>query len=457
MYAVVDIETTGGKYNEEGITEIAIYKFDGHDIVDQFISLVNPEIPIQPFVIKLTGINNGMLTNAPKFFEVAKRIIEITKGCILVAHNAKFDYRILRTEFRRLGYDFEQETLCTVELSKKLIPDQDSYSLGKLTKALGIPLSSRHRADGDALATVKLFKLLLQKDTDKDIIKANVKTKPKSSLDTKLIRIMEELPSSTGVYYIHNDDGDIIYVGKSKNIRKRMNQHFTNQTTKGREMQKEVQAVTFEYTGNELIALLRENQDIKKFKPKYNQVLKNSVFKYGLYQSVTEEGYIKLYYSKIQLKKQPITTFTNRNQAKSFMERIVEDFALCENYLGMSTNTSSCFNHSIKKCHGACLKEEAVEDYNKRVQQLITHHSFSENNMLVIDVGRSVSEKSAVLIQNGIFKGVAYFDLNHQVSKLDIIKSLITPMEDNRDAQHIIQSYMRRNKKLKIVQLEAQV
>ena len=152
MYAILDIETTGGKYNEEGITEIAIYKFDGEKVVDQFISLINPERPIQPFVVGLTGINNEMLRNAPKFYEVAKRIVEITTNCIIVAHNAKFDYRILRTEFKRLGFDFQRKSLCTVELSKKLIPDMPSYSLGKLVRALGIPLSDRHRANGDAQA-----------------------------------------------------------------------------------------------------------------------------------------------------------------------------------------------------------------------------------------------------------------------------------------------------------------
>ena len=136
MYAIVDIETTGGKYNEEGITEVAIYKFDGHEIVDQFISLVNPEKDIQEFVVRLTGINNAMLRNAPKFYEIAKRIIEITENCTIVAHNASFDYRILKMEFDRLGYDFQRNTLCTVELSQELIKDENSYSLGKLTKSL---------------------------------------------------------------------------------------------------------------------------------------------------------------------------------------------------------------------------------------------------------------------------------------------------------------------------------
>ena len=237
MYAILDIETTGGQFNEEGITEIAIYKFDGHEIVDQFISLVNPEIPIQPFVVKLTGINNAMLRSAPKFFEVAKRIIEITTDCVLVAHNASFDYRILRTEFRRLGYDFNLKTLCTVELSQKLLPEQPSHSLGKLVRALGIPMADRHRASGDAMATVKLFKLLLEKDVEKTIIKELIKTEIEKGIAPKLLDIVQSMPSKTGIYYIHNDKGNLIYIGKSRNIKKRINQHFTGKSNKCKKIQ----------------------------------------------------------------------------------------------------------------------------------------------------------------------------------------------------------------------------
>ena len=234
MYAILDIETTGGKYNEEGITEIAIYKFDGHQIVDQFFTLVNPEKNIQPFVINLTGINNQMLRNAPKFHEVAKRIIEITDNCIIVAHNAQFDNRILSTEFDRLGYPFEKNMLCTVELSKKLIPDLPSYSLGKLVRSLGIPITDRHRAQGDAKATVELFKLLLEKDIEKVIISDTIKKDPKRQLEPKLLDIIESAPTKTGVYYMHRKNGKIIYVGKSKNIKKRLIQHFTNDNKKSK-------------------------------------------------------------------------------------------------------------------------------------------------------------------------------------------------------------------------------
>ena len=294
MYAILDIETTGGKYNEEGITEIAIYRFDGHKIVDQFCSLVNPERSIQPFVVNLTGINNNMLRNAPKFYEVAKRIIEITNGCTLVAHNAKFDNRILTTEFDRLGYEFDLNTLCTVELAKNLIPDLPSYSLGKLVRTLGIPLSDRHRAQGDAKATVSLFKLLLSKDTSKEIVQTLVRKDPKRQLEPKLLDLILAAPTTVGVYYIHREDGKIIYIGKSKNLKKRLTQHFTNDNRKSKNIQLEVATVTYEETGNDLIAQLKESEEIKRNKPMYNRALRKTLFSYQLSSFTDTNGYINL-------------------------------------------------------------------------------------------------------------------------------------------------------------------
>ena len=240
MYAILDIETTGGKFNEEGITEIAIYRHNGLEITDQFISLVNPEREIQPFVQKLTGINSKMLRSAPRFFEVAKRIIEITEDCLVVAHNADFDYRILRTEFKRLGYNFEKKSICTVSLSQELLSNMDSYKLGKLVRSLGIPISDRHRAQGDALATVKLFELLLEKDSSKEILKSQVKALHGERVQSKYLKIIEELPVSSGVYYLHNAAGEIIYIGKSNNIQKRVRNHLTGRTIKALKIQRKI-------------------------------------------------------------------------------------------------------------------------------------------------------------------------------------------------------------------------
>ena len=453
MYAILDIETTGGKYNEEGITEIAIYKYDGHKVVDQFISLINPEREIQPFVVNLTGINSNMLRSAPKFYEVAKRIVEITEDCVLVAHNAQFDYRILSTEFKRLGFDFERKSLCTVELAKDLIPNQPSYSLGKLVRSLGIPVADRHRAAGDAMATVKLFKMLLDKDSSKGIIQELVKSNPKHQLEPRHIDIIKELPSVTGVYYIHKSDGEIIYIGKSNNIKKRINQHFTNTNLKSKKIQALVAAVTYEATGSELVALLKESEEIKRNKPIFNRAQRRKIFTHALYSFVDEHGYINLKIDVADGRKSPITTFANRQSGKSFIEAAINEFNLCQKLTGVYKTKTSCFKYDIKECDGACIQKEAPEDYNRRVQQLIDKNSYKSKNLVVIDKGRDIDERSAILIENGVYNGLGYYNLNYQINNIEVLQSIITPMENNRDTQHIIQSYLRKKKGLKIVHL----
>ena len=132
-YAIVDIETTGGSPKSSKITEIAIYKHDGKEVIDEFVTLINPEMPIPPFIVNLTGINDEMVKDSPKFYEIAKDIVEFTKDCVFVAHNVGFDYGIIRHEFRSLGFDYRRPHLCTVRASRYVIPGHDSYSLGKLT------------------------------------------------------------------------------------------------------------------------------------------------------------------------------------------------------------------------------------------------------------------------------------------------------------------------------------
>ncbi|MUV02192.1 exonuclease [Flavobacterium rakeshii] len=454
MYAILDIETTGGQYNEEGITEIAIYKYDGHEVVDQFISLVNPEKPIQPFVVKLTGINNAMLRSAPKFYEVAKRIIEITEGCIIVAHNSQFDYRVLRTEFNRLGYNYERQSLCTVELSQKLLPEQKSHSLGKLVRALGIPMSDRHRATGDAMATVHLFKLLLSKDTTKEIVKSLIKTDQKKGIPPKLFDILEGIPAVTGLYYIYKENGDLIYIGKSRNIKKRLHQHFTATSGKSKRIQRDTYAVKYEETGSELIALLKECQEIKVNKPVYNRAQKKTVFPWSVYVEKNSEGYLCLSLQKTDGRKKEIISFSSATDGKNALHRIVEQYNLCKKINGLeSPSKPSCFGLELNTCNGACVGNESVEEYNKRVQEFVDNNSFYNQSMIIIDRGRTVEERSAVLIEKGEYKGYAFYNLNYQITKPDILKNILIPMDNNRDAKNIIKSYIRKKKALKIVRL----
>lgn len=390
-----------------------------------------------------------MLRNAPKFYEVAKRIVEITEDCILVAHNAQFDYRILCTEFKRLGFEFIRPSLCTVELSKDLIPQQPSYSLGKLVRSLGIPVTDRHRASGDALATVKLFQMLLDKDTTKSIIQQSIRLNPKLQLEPKLLDILETLPTVTGVYYIHKSDGEIIYIGKSNNIKKRVNQHFTSTNQKSKKIQAHVTAVTYEETGSELVALLKESEEIKRIKPIYNRALRRTIFTHALYSFIDDNGYINLKIDVADLRKNPITTFTNRESGKSFVNKSVEEFRLCQKLAGLYKTKTSCFNYDVKTCDGACIEKEPTETYNQRVEALIHKNSYRNKNMVIIDKGRDIDERSAILIENGVFKGLGFFNLNYQINNIEVLTSIITPMQNNRDTQHIIQNYLRRNKHVK--------
>ncbi|MBC7827234.1 MAG: 3'-5' exonuclease [Chitinophagaceae bacterium] len=168
MYAIIDIETTGNTYKTGKITEIAIFIHDGFGIVDSFTTLINPECYISPFITRLTGINNEMVRDAPRFYEVAKKIVEITNDKIFVAHNVSFDYKFIKEEFNQLGYLYERPTLCTVRMGRKYIPGHRSYSLGNICGELGISINGRHRAAGDALATVKLFEMILDRKAQKE-------------------------------------------------------------------------------------------------------------------------------------------------------------------------------------------------------------------------------------------------------------------------------------------------
>lgn len=420
--------------------------------MDQFISLVNPEREIQPFVVNLTGINSKMLRTAPKFYEVAKRIVEITEDCIIVAHNAEFDYRILRTEFSRLGFDYKRKTLCTVELAQEIMPEQESYSLGKLTRSLGIPVTDRHRASGDAVATVKLFKMLLARDLNKHIIQDAVKAEPKYQMATNLKSIITDLPSITGVFYFHDTFGKIIYIGRSKNIRSRVNQHFTSTNTHSKKIQKQVAAVTYEATGNELVAMLKENAEIKLNKPVFNKT-RRSTFTSALYSFTDDDGYVHLKIGAVDGRKNAIATFSNYQSGKKFLHKAIEKYTLCPKLVGLDASKTHCFKYPINECKGACIQVESPDDYNIRIQHLIAENNYEGQDLLIVDKGRVLEERSVLLIENGIFKGLGFYDLNFQITNKKVLDSIITPMTDTKETKHIIQNYLRKTKQVKIIQL----
>jgi DNA polymerase-3 subunit epsilon len=441
MYAIVDIETTGGSATSSRITEIAIFLFDGQKVVDEFTTLINPECYIPPMITNLTGITNKMVANAPKFFEVARRIAEITEGATFVAHNVQFDYRFVQAEFKRLGFDYTRNTLCTVRLSRKHIPGYPSYSLGNLCSNLGISISGRHRASGDALATVKLFEKLLAIAPDLSSGIENSNSLP-PNLKAETI---SSLPESTGVYFLYNSSGDIIYIGKSVNIRKRVLDHTSRPTTKrAAEMLQQIADIGFEVTGSELIALIVEADSIKKHLPKYNKRGRRANSYVGLYSFIDSNGYINLLIDKVSAKGEPLTTFDNADEAQSYLYRLVSEYDLCQKLCGLYKSNSACFHHQIGQCKGACVGQEPSSEYNYRASRAINSIGLGSDSFLLIDRGRNNDEKSFVKVVNGSIEGFGYFNPDYIGNSANLLSESVTPCGNHRDALMVVRSFLRK-------------
>jgi DNA polymerase-3 subunit epsilon len=452
MYAVVDIETTGGSARLEKITEIAVYIHDGTRIIDEYTTLINPERNIPYFITSLTGITNEMVEDAPKFYEVARKIVELTEGNVFVAHNARFDYAFIRQEFSLLGYNFKRTLIDTVALSRRLLPGHRSYSLGNLCNDLGIEITGRHRASGDALATVRLLELLLEKDKalkSGSLMKNRKAARLNPALD--LLKLAD-IPEDPGIYYFYDEKGEIIYIGKSRNLSQRINSHLSNNTS-GREMEMRsmIADISWELTGSELIALLLESAEIKKNKPQFNRAQRRTGFRWGIYSRTDDNGYIRFEYRNVNDEDIPLSLFTSRDRARGKLEQIISNYGLCQKLCGMYDTDGPCFHRQVSMCRGACCGEEEPRSYNERALMALDEFIFRERNFFIIDRGRDNEERSAVKIVNGKYAGFGYFNINDVGFGLTAVHDCIRTAADNRDIQVIIKGYLKNHRVERII------
>jgi len=451
VYAIVDIETTGGQPKDSKITEIGIVISDGTKVIDRYETLVNPERDIPYFVTKLTGINSRMVANAPKFYEVANEIVEKTKDLIFVAHNASFDYNHIRKEFKELGFEYKRDTVCTVQLSRRVIPDQDSYSLGKLCKSLGISHPNQHRALNDAIATSELLHLCLSKNKGEldNIRNTNI-------LYDRLN--VHDLPNKTGIYYFLNHSDDVIYIGKSKNIRQRVKTHLSNyQTNKGQRIVEQIDKVDYEILGSELISLLKESSEIKKYSPVYNRQQRKKLAAWSTYAYIANDGYYRIAISNNLVKDAiHINGHSSKQAAQESLFKWTDKYGLCQKLCGLdkAKDNDPCFHYGLKQCNGACCGKENSENYNEKVQQLIDDQEIPDKSFYIIDRGRHNEEKSCVKIENGRYIGFGFFDRSFHYSSLLELDDYIEVYEDNRDVRTIIRSFIQQKKVRKIIPLE---
>ena len=449
MYSIVDIETTGNGYKGSKITEISIFVFDGEKVVNEFTTLVNPETRIPPFITNLTGITDAMVRTAPKFYEVAKKIEEITKDTVFVAHNVNFDYNIIQAEFKSLGFDFKRKKLCTVRLSRKIIPGLNSYSLGNICNYENIEIAARHRARGDAEATTILFKKLLERDNN-FTVNSFLNSKSRQATLPPLLdkKVVDDLPETFGVYYFKNSEKEVIYVGKANNIKQRVISHFYDKKKKEQTMCLETADISFTKSGSELLALLHESSEIKRIYPKYNRAQRRAGEAIGLFSYEDQKGILHLAYNRLKLVPNPMTKYYNVAEARNHLESLCQEFELCPKYCHLQTNVTNCFHYQIKECKGICCDKESVESYNLRVIKAIESVGLKAENLVIKENGRTENEIGFALILDGIYKGFGYVDM-HQDEQLENPEDYLFFVElqkDNRDVQRILTSYLKKDK-----------
>jgi len=412
LYAVVDIETTGGHASANGITEVAINIHDGNQVVESFSTLVNPGIPIPEYITALTGIDDSMLVDAPTFSDVALQIYQLLHDKVFVAHNVNFDYSFLKHHLDKAGFDLQCRKLCTVRLSRKLIPGKSSYSLGKLCSSLNISIQNRHRAAGDADATSILFNLLLEHDMEGVIAEMLKKTSKEQVLPPNLNKeSFLRLPNQPGVYYFKDAKGKIVYVGKAKDLKKRVASHFTgNKANKQRQdFLKNIHHIDYVLCGTELMALILEANEIKRLWPENNRAMKRYEHKYDLCIFEDQNGYLRLGIDKHRTNNKAIQSFNSLLEGYNFLNLLIDKYQLCNKLCYLQKTATRCKAHENGQCFGACSSIETVSVYNKKLNAAIDDIQQTQPSFALVDEGREADEISCLLIEKGKFYGMGYF------------------------------------------------
>ncbi|MFN8292055.1 MAG: exonuclease domain-containing protein [Chitinophagaceae bacterium] len=446
MYAIVDIETTGAYAAANGITEISIQLSDGTSVTGQYNTLINPGQPIPPYITAMTGITNQMVEQAPRFEEVAENIYRLLHDRIFIAHNVSFDYSFVKSHLQEAGFELNTKKLCTVRLSRKIFPGLASYSLGKLSHSLGIVITDRHRAGGDAEATAKIFHLLVANDKEQFIQKSLQRNSKEWILPPNVPKEhFEALPYTPGVYYFHNEKGKVVYVGKANNIRYRVNSHFSNnsESRQKQNFMRHVYAISHQPCGTELMACILESAEIKKRWPVFNSSQKRWEDIYGIFVYEDQKGYLRLAIDKNRKRLNPVYTFHYLVDGHAMMRKLVKDFHLCPKLCFLQKDDIGCEGVKDGTCNGACEQKESPARYNKRVKKacdtLMAQPSFA-----IIDKGINGEDRSCILVYEGAFYGMGYLPPDAEIRDAGSLKDHLTQYRENSFIRNIINGYAAR-------------
>ncbi len=444
MYAIVDIETTGSNTAYDRIIEIAVVVTDGRKTLSSYQTLINPGVSIPYWISGLTGIETADTRDAPVFSDICETLMEILKGNIFVAHNVSFDYGFLKSEFAREGMDFNPGRLCTVRLSRKIIPGHRTYSLGALCAELGIAITARHRAMGDAEATATLFHMLFALDKEA-IDKSAKRNSGEGVLPPNLSRnTYDKIPELPGIYYFHDEHQKIIYVGKADNLRKRIKGHFAS-GSESRQKQRlflSIYDISYTLCGNELVSLLLEIAEIKRFWPAFNREAKKTGTTYGIYMYEDPAGYSRLSIGKKVISMEPVLSFRGFLEARNFLFSAVARFGLCERKCGLRKD-------ACPSCSSICLLT-APEIYNQKVKEALGMMKEGRNYM-IMGRGRNPDELSIIMVEKGSLVGYGFVDKDVCVSSPEEAKLYTRSLPDNPESHKVLNQWLKKEKPSNII------
>lgn len=445
MYAIVDIETTGGYASASAITEISVFIHNGRRVVKHFETLVNPGQSIPRYITALTGIDDEMVKDAPAFDEIADILFDLLNENIFVAHSVNFDYSFVKHQLKYSGYELTAKKLCTVRLGRKIFPGLPSYSLGNLCRTLNIKIENRHRAGGDAKATVTLFEHYLANNGEV-VINEMLKKASKEQwlplhLDKKEI---DQLPIKPGVYYFHNNKNKIVYVGKAINIKKRVSSHFTHNDPdrKRQNFLRNIHKVTFKECATELEALVLESTEIKRIWPLYNRSQKQPLQKYALYLFEDGRGYKRLAIDKKKKNIPALYIFNLLHEGLVLLQKMIDEFEL---------NAKLCFLDKTPITNEDFEFLDPPVIYNGKINRALEALNEKLPTFVVVDKGITSKDKLCLLVERGSFWGMGYIPKKINITSSEEVKNYLNPYADNDYIRNSIYTFAEQNPDKKIL------
>lgn len=443
----VDIETNGGNGERGRITEIAVIRVEGGEVVDEYTSLINPGSPIPHWITQLTGITNSDLVDAPYFDDVAADLHRIMDGAVFVAHNVRFDFSFIKRQLEASGYTFRPKLFCTVRMSRAMYPEHRGHSLEKIINRHHIAVNGRHRAYDDAKAVYDFAQLAIA-DKGIEAFRQSMATQFKTktlppNLDESTFA---HLPQTPGVYIFEDQDGAPLYVGKSVNLRQRVMSHFANDTRIAKEMKLSQGShnVSFIQTETEIEALLLESAKVKELQPIHNHMLRRKTQQTVLVRQQGDDGYLTMVLENRNLSDETdldsiYGVYTTKSQAKARLESLVKTFDLCPKLMGLEKAKGACFRYHLGICKGACVGEEDTDKYNRRVEYAL-ERSKIESWPFKGELAVKISETKALIIDQWIIKGYMTAVEDGETYVERIINGF------DIDTYKILRSYIRQNK-----------